>query len=64
MAAERLERTKKSHVCVTYIFHIPRVYLGYKFTKHEAPLQKTSKKRGQLLQSNQMQTELFIFTKF
>lgn len=65
MAAERLEHTKKkwTRQCDIH-FHIPRVYLGYSFTKHEVPLQKTSEKWRQLLQSKQMQTKLFIFTKF
>lgn len=43
---------KKRHVCVTYIFYILRMYLGYDATKYKAPLQKTSEKQEQILQSN------------
>lgn len=39
-------------------------YLGYNFTKSETLLQKSSEMWRQLLQSNQLQTKLLIFTKF
>lgn len=42
---ERLQckkkKEKEEHVCVTYIFHILRAYLGYDSTKYKS-LPKTS----------------------